>query len=203
MNFERPSVLFGRNVVLEPIHESHREPLRKAAQSDADIWRYFPGEYNGAGSRFDVWFDWSLEKDSAGAHYPLIVRRRSDNTVIGTTRFYEMSYVHRRLSLGSTWYNREARGTLINAEVRLLTISFAFEALKIRRLEMITDPRNLPSRAAMKILGAVQEGVLRSHMIYDDGRVRDSIIYSVVAEEWPQVKSRLLLKLGIDEKECA
>lgn len=196
MNFRRPQKLSGPNIILEPLQLSHREPLSAAASGDPDIWRYFPLNFNGADEDFDPWFDYTLQRYSEGTHYPFAVRRRSDEKVIGTTRFYDMSYDHRRLSIGSTWYLKEARGTLINSEVRLLTMSYAFERLEINRLEMITDTRNLSSRAAMKILGLVQEGIMRNHMIYKDGRIRDSILYSIIAAEWPAVKSKLMSKLN-------
>ena len=195
MNFKRPEKLAGPNIILEPLQQSHREPLKAAALGDPDIWRYFPLNFNGAGDDFDSWFDYTIQRYSEGTHYPFAVRRRSDQKIIGTTRFYDMSYDHRRLSIGSTWYLKEARGTLVNPEVRLLTMSHAFERLEINRLEMITDVRNLSSRAAMRILGAVQEGIMRNHMIYKDGRVRDSILYSIIATEWPEVKRKLMSKL--------
>lgn len=196
MNFALPGKLLGPCIVLEPLEPAHREPLRDAAAGDDDIWTYFPVNFNGAGADFDPWFDYTMERYREGAHHPFAVRRREDEKIIGTTRFYDMSYDHRRLCIGSTWYTKEARGTLVNAEVRLLTMTYAFEKLQINRLEMITDPRNLNSRAAMKILGAVQEGVMRNHMIYKDGRIRDSILFSVVGSEWSGVKERLLAKLN-------
>ena len=195
MNFAQPETLSGPGIILEPLQSSHREPLRAAASGDDDIWTYFPVNFNGAGVDFDPWFDYTLERYSAAAHYPFAVIRRADDRVIGTTRFYDMSYDHRRLSIGSTWYAREARGTLVNSEVRLLTMGYAFERLQINRLEMITDPRNMSSRAAMKILGAVQEGTMRDHMIYKDGRIRDSILFSVLKKDWMGVKERLLQRL--------
>ncbi|RKP52456.1 GNAT family N-acetyltransferase [Trinickia fusca] len=196
MTFARPESLAGPSVFLEPLSEEHREPLRKASKDDEAIWTYFPRTFNGAGEDFDPWFDYTLSRDAERTHYPFAVKRQSDREVIGTTRFYDMSYDHRRLAIGSTWYCREARGTLINAEVRLLTLAYAFERFEVNRVELITDPRNLNSRAAMRILGAVQEGIIRNHLIYKDGRIRDSILYSIVRNEWPAVRERLFEKLG-------
>ncbi len=196
MNYPRPEKLRGPKIVLEPLLESHRATLRDVGADDPDIWRYFPRNFNGEGADFDAWFDYTLLQSANGSHYPFAVRRLSDERIIGTTRFYDMSYDHRRLSIGSTWYTREARGTLVNAEVRLLTMSHAFERLQINRLEMITDVRNLASRAAMRILGMTQEGIMRKHMIYKDGRVRDSILFSLVLSEWGGVRERLFSKLG-------
>ena len=199
MSFNRPGVLAGPCVALEPLALQHREPLREAAAQDQSIWTYFPLSYNGAGEDFDQWFEYTMERYANDAHFPFAVRRRSDERIVGTTRFYDMVPEHRRLSIGSTWYSKDARGTLINAEVRLLTLSYAFEELLVNRVEMITDPFNLASRAAMKILGAVEEGVIRNHMIYKDGRIRDSVLFGIINSDWPVVRTRLQAKLGYSE----
>lgn len=195
--FARPGILLGDTVVLEPLSVHHREGLKEAAELDQSIWTYFPMGFNGAGDDFDDWFDLSLRRSANNEHYPFAVRRRDNERIIGTTRFYDLVPVHLRLAIGSTWYAPEARGSLINSEVRLLTLRYAFEALSVNRVELITDPRNLSSQAAMKLLGAVHEGVIRSHLIYKDGRVRDSLLFSIVKSEWPGVEQRLLAKLGL------
>jgi N-acetyltransferase len=199
MTFAKPGVLSGPRVVLEPLTSQHREPLRDAAAEDQSIWTYFPVNYNGAGEDFDQWFDFSMKRYANDEHYPFAVRRRADGRVIGTTRFYDMVPDHRRLAIGSTWYTRDARGTLLHLEVRLLTLTYAFDTLSVNRVELITDPVNLTSRAAMKILGAVQEGVIRNHLIYKDGRIRDSVLFSIIKSEWPGVRDRLMRKLGFAE----
>jgi len=196
VKFARPGILSGPSVVLAPLTQEFREPLRAAAAEDQSIWTYFPVSFNGAGDDFDDWFDSTLRRYAADEHYPFVVRRRADATVIGTTRFYDMVPEHLRLAIGSTWYTRAARGTLINSEVRLLTLTYAFDTLSVNRVELITDPLNLSSRAAMRILGAVQEGVIRDHLIYKDGRVRDSVLFSIVRSEWPAVRDRLRTRLA-------
>jgi RimJ/RimL family protein N-acetyltransferase len=199
MKFAKPDVLSGPCVILEPLSQHHREPLRDAAQEDQSIWTYFPVNYTGAGEAFDEWFDYTMERYAKEEHYPFAVRRRADDVIIGTTRFYDMVPDHLRLAIGSTWYTRGARGTLINSEVRLLQLTYAFDKLSVNRVELITDPFNLSSRAAMKILGAVEEGVIRNHMIYKDGRVRDSVLFSIIRSEWPGVRDRLISKLNYSE----
>lgn len=195
MRFAKPGQLTGPCVVLEPLGAQHREPLREAAAEDQSVWTYFP-IYDGAGADFDHWFDFTLQRYARYEVFPFAVRRRDDGTIIGTTRFYDLVPEHLRLAIGSTWYSPAARGTLINPEVRLLTLTYAFETLCVNRVELITDPMNLSSMAAMKILGAVREGVIREHMIYKDGRVRDSVLFSIIRAEWPTVRSRLVSKLG-------
>ena len=194
--FARPGVLAGPCVILEPLRPEHREPLRTIAAEDQSIWTYFPIQFNGAGDDFDRWFDATLARDAKAEHYPFAVRRRSDDRIVGTTRFYDMVPDHLRLAIGSTWYGPDARGTLVNPEVRLLSLTYAFTRLGVNRVELITDPCNLTSRAAMKLLGAVEEGVIRNHLIYQDGRIRDSILFSIIKSEWPAVQNRLLTKLS-------
>ncbi|WP_433364805.1 GNAT family N-acetyltransferase [Streptosporangium sp. CA-115845] len=196
MKFAKPGPLSGPCVVLEPLTRQHQEPLRDAAGDDQSIWTYFTTV---RGADFDDWFDYSVERYANGELYPFAVRRRADDRIVGSTRYYDMAPEHLRLAIGSTWYTSSARGTLINSEVRLLTLTYAFETLSVNRVELITDPFNLSSRAAMKILGAVQEGVIRQHMIYDDGRVRDSVLFSIIKREWPGVRDKLLRKLGYTE----
>lgn len=194
--FVPPGILTGPCVKLEPIEEGHREPLREAAQIDQAIWKYFPLTFNGAGDDFDLWFDRALTLQAGSDHYPFAVIRRADTKLLGTTRFYDLAAIHKRLAIGSTWYIPEARGSLVNAEVRWLCLSQAFDIWKVNRVELITDPRNLASLAAMKLLGAQREGVIRSHLIYKDGRVRDSILFSIIREEWPRVRERLISTIG-------
>lgn len=196
MRFQRPGVLTGRTVTLFPLEETHREQLRSISINDQSIWTYFPKTFNGGGKDFDRWFNYTLQKSKKAEHYPFAVFNQSTQRIIGTTRFYDMAPLHKRLAIGSTWYEREARGTLVNSEVRLLTLCYAFEVLAVNRVELISDPYNLASRAAMKILGASEEGTLRRHLIYKDGRVRDSVVFSIVSEEWKLVKARLNERLA-------
>lgn len=196
MHFQRPAQLDGQTLFLEALQEKHRGALRSISDADQSIWTYFPATFNGAGPDFNAWFDYTLQKSDRGEHCPFAVIRRDGGVVLGTTRYYDMVAEHRRLAIGSTWYVREARGTLVNCEVRLITLSYAFEALNVDRVELIADPYNLASRTAMKILGAKEEGRLRRHLIYKDGRVRDSVVYSIIGEEWPGVKQRLVGQLA-------
>jgi RimJ/RimL family protein N-acetyltransferase len=195
VKFARPGILSGDRVVLDPLTPQLREPLRVAAAEDESIWTYFPVNYNGAGKAFDDWFDYTMARYANDEHYPFVVRLRKDGNVVGTTRFYDMIPDHLRLAIGSTWYTKAVRGTIINSEVRLLTLTYAFDELSVNRVELITDPYNLSSRAAMKILGAVEEGVIRNHMIYDGGRIRDSVLFSIIKSEWPRVRDRLRTRL--------
>lgn len=199
MKFARVDRLTGPCVMLERLAPEHREPLRAVAAQDQSIWTYFPINFNGAGDDFDPWFDYTMERSAKDEHFPFAVRRRADDRIVGTTRFYDLVPDHRRLAIGSTWYGPDARGTLINPEVRLLQLTYVFGRLGVHRVELITDPCNLSSQAAMRLLGVVQEGVIRNHMIYKDGRIRDSLLFSIIRAEWPAVQRRLLDQLSYTE----
>ena len=195
MNYEKPGKMHGKYVDLEPLHDNHKDDLKLAAENNPSVWTYFPMTYNGSGDHFDNWFSRTMDFFAKDEHWPFAVLRKSDQKIVGTTRFYDIVLEHRRLAIGSSWYVEEAQGTLINPECRFLLLRYAFEILQVNRVELITDPLNLASRSAMRILGALEEGVIRSHLIYHDGRVRDSILFSIIKEEWPIVKQRLYAKL--------
>lgn len=197
----RPEKLVGKYIDLEPLTNLHKEDLRIASKNNPSIWTYFPIGFNGMGDDFNQWFDRTLNHYARNEHWPFAVRRKSNQQIIGTTRFYDIVLEHFRLAIGSSWYIKEEQGTLVNPESRFLMLSYAFESLKVNRVELITDPLNLNSRAAMKILGAVEEGVIRSHMIYKNGYVRDSVLFSIIKKEWPEVKKRLQSRLNISVSE--
>lgn len=188
MLYIKPITLPGCYVTLEPINESHRNDLRDAAQ-DERIWTY-----NGVkafGERFDPWFDKALKNLEAAQQLPFVVRRMTDDAIIGSTRYYDISPEHHRLTIGYTWYIVDVWGTAVNPECKLLLLKHAFETLYVNRIELVTDIRNLRSRAAIKKLGAIEEGILRHHMILEDGCIRDTAVHSVIKQEWPSIKLRL------------
>jgi N-acetyltransferase len=184
----KPIILNGYHVTLESFNESHRNDLRNAAQ-DERIWTY-----NGVkafGHRFDLWFDKALKNLEITQQIPFVVRRIRDGAIIGSTRYYDISPEHRRLTIGYTWYIPDVWGSVVNPECKYLLLSHAFEALQMNRVEFVTDVRNLRSRAAIKKLGAMEEGILRRHMILEDGYIRDTAVHSIVSPDWPNIKSRL------------
>jgi RimJ/RimL family protein N-acetyltransferase len=105
---------------------------------------------------------------------------------------------HRRIEIGSTWYRPELWGTAINPECKLLLLAHAFEVLGVNRVALITDGQNERSQAAIAKLGAVREGVLRSHMVVQGGRVRDTVVFSITATEWPAVRQRLVGRVPVE-----
>ncbi len=183
--------LTGSIIQLEPMLESHREALRAAAQ-DPTIWDFTPSAH---GDHFDNWFDFAMTEVETGRQFPFVVRRIRDNKVVGTTRQYDFSAKHKRITIGFTWYTPETWGTEVNPECKLILLTDAFETRGLNRVEFTVDVRNERSRAAVKKLGAQEEGLLRQHMILDNGYVRDTVVYSIIKSEWPTVKNKLHARL--------
>ena len=180
--------LRGRHVALEPIAETHREALRAAAD-DARIWAVTTTR--GDGTAFDSWFDTALADRASARRLPFAVRLLADGHCIGSTSYLDMQPQHRRLEIGSTWYHPDHWGSAVNPECKLLLLSHAFGALGIQRVGFLTDRLNTRSQAAIAKLGASREGLLRSHMITQGGRVRDSVVFSIISEEWPRLREGL------------
>jgi RimJ/RimL family protein N-acetyltransferase len=181
-------VLTGSWVRLEPLAEPHREGLRIAA-GDVRIWTHML--VSAVGPEFDRWFDDALRLRLAGQRDPFAVRRVSDESLVGSTSYLDPVVEHRRIEIGSTWYCPHVWGTQVNPECKLLLLAHAFEVLGMNRVSLCTDERNRRSQAAIEKLGAVKEGLLRAHMITQGGRARNTVIYSIIAPDWPKVKQRL------------
>lgn len=181
-------ILTGRWVRLEPLEEAHRAGLRAAA-GDPRIWVNML--LDGSGPEFNRWFDESLANRTAGKQIPFAVRRLSDQELIGSTSYLDPVPRHRRVEIGSTWYVATEWGTQVNPECKLLLLAHAFEVLRMNRVSFHTDLRNLHSQAAIAKLGATREGVLRAHMITRGERIRDTVSFSITANDWRAVKERL------------
>ncbi len=176
--------LEGHIVRLEPLADEHMTELAAAA-SDERIWGY--------SVRGDTAAYLAAARNgmAAGEQVPFAVRLLSDGCLIGMSRMFEIDAAHRRLELGYTWYVPEFWGTAVNPEAKLLLLTHAFESWGARRVQFKVHHGNLRSQAAVEKLGAVREGVLRAHMIQPDGSRRDSVVFSIIAEEWPAVKAKL------------
>jgi RimJ/RimL family protein N-acetyltransferase len=185
--------LTGQWVQLEPLSDSHRDGLRAAAD-DERIWVHALSVARGPG--FEAWFDLALKEGHAGQRVPFAVRQRADGRLIGSSSYLDLSERHHRLEIGATWYAPEQWGTKVNPECKLLLLRHAFEALGVNRVALLTDVLNKRSQAAIAKLGAVREGVLRSHMISQGGRIRDSVLFSITAGEWPAVRAGLAARLA-------
>lgn len=188
-----PITLEGKHVRLEPLTLAHAEPL-VAAAADGELWNstvtIIPDHTNVAS-----YIGAALNGQSMGKELPFVIINKSSKEVVGTTRFYEMRPVDRAAAIGYTWLAKSAQRTPLNTECKLLLLTHAFEVWRCVRVELITDVLNEQSRAAILRLGAKQEGILRQHLILPSGRRRDSVVFSIIDEEWPGVRARLEAKL--------
>ncbi|MGA8938218.1 MAG: GNAT family protein [Acidobacteriaceae bacterium] len=180
--------LEGDLVRLEPLAMRHEAEL-KAIYDDARIWRHQHRKVDSAEGLRD-YLAASLKEWRAGTALPFVVRSVESGRLVGMTRLKNMVRENRRATVGS-WYCRAAWGTGANTEAKLLLLQHGFEVLGCVRVEFHTDRLNARSRAALKKLGAVEEGILRADVLKPDGRRRDTVMYSVIDTEWPKVKRRL------------
>lgn len=187
-----PVTLDGRFVRLEPLEERHREPVRPAAQHP----EIFTVTTSALGPLYDPYIDNALRRSASGREMAFVVWHKAQQRYVGMTRYLNIEEAHRKLEIGSTWYEPSVWAGAVNPECKLLLMRHAFEALGFVRVEYKTDVRNSRSRAAILKLGAKQEGILRKHMIMADGHVRDSVYFSVIDEEWPAVKAGLERRLA-------
>ena len=186
---------------LEPLTQAHAEPLIAAA-SDGELWNTQVTIIPSRAGMKD-YIEFALDGLARGRELPFVIVRRdwsasgslARDEVVGTTRFYEIRPQDRAAAIGYTWLAKSAQRTLVNTESKLLLLTHAFEHWRCNRVELITDVLNEQSRAAILRLGAKQEGILRKHLILPSGRVRDSVIFSILDDEWPEVKERLQNRL--------
>lgn len=184
--------LVGKIATLEPLTEAHRDELREIA-NDPAIWTFMAT--TALADNFDVWFDKARRGQQANEQIPYVVRDNLSQKVVGSSRFYSIELAQRRLNIGYTWFHPSVWGTKINIESKYLMLCFAFEILNVNRVEFMADARNTRSLAAIKKIGGIQEGILRKHMVLNDNYVRDTVVFSIIQAEWPQVKAELTSKL--------
>ncbi len=184
--------LEGRFVRLEPLEERHRERIRPAAQHP----EIFTVTTSALGALYDPYIDNVLKRTAGGQELGFAVFHKPYGHYVGMTRYLYVEEAHKRLEIGGTWYEPSVWAGKVNPECKLLLMSHAFETLKFNRVEFKTDARNTRSRAAILKLGATEEGILRKQMIMADGYVRDSVCFSIIADEWAAVKAGLEQRLS-------
>jgi RimJ/RimL family protein N-acetyltransferase len=187
--------LEGAIVVLEPLRREHGDGLF-AASRDPDVWRWLAFLHPSTRDEFDAWLDDALERAAAGLDVPFATLDARSGAPIGSTRYLALRPDDRVLEIGWTWLSSSAWGTGANAEAKLLQLQHAFETLGARRVEFKTDALNERSRRALEALPAQFEGIFRKHMLVRGGESRDSAWYSVLDDEWPQVRQNLRRRLG-------
>ncbi|MBJ7347177.1 MAG: GNAT family N-acetyltransferase [Thermoleophilaceae bacterium] len=187
--------MYGTRTTLEPLAPKHFEALYVVAQP-VEIWQWW--HFNPATSRthFEQWFEAALALDASGEVLRFATIDAQTGAPVGSTSFLTLSEVDRSIEIGWTWLTPSAWGTGINTDAKYLQLMYAFEKLGCQRVEFDTDEQNTRSRRALEALPAQFEGVLRHNVRLPDGTKRSSAYYSVLEEEWPQVKGALRLRLG-------
>jgi RimJ/RimL family protein N-acetyltransferase len=182
----KPVVLTGKHVRLEPMTEAH-VPGLTAVGLDDNIWEHML--YGEVRTEDDVrrWVRDILSRPDL----PFVAIHLESGSVAGATRYLNMAPEHRGLEVGGTWYGLKFQRTAVNTECKYLLLKYAFETLGCIRVQFKTDKRNERSQRAIERLGAKREGALRNHMILPDGRFRDSVFFSIIDTEWPEVRARL------------
>jgi RimJ/RimL family protein N-acetyltransferase len=180
----------GELVTVEPLSLDHEPGLAAAAQ-DAEVFTWLPEDMASSREQLHRWLTTSVENAELGREVPFAIIEVSTGEPVGTTRFMEIRLEHLRVEIGWTWLARRVWGSGVNVETKLLLLRHAFERVGCRRVEFKTDARNERSRGALAALGAQFEGILRKHMVVRDGAPRDSAYYSVIDDEWPEVKALL------------
>jgi len=193
MNIQ-PVTLAGKHVRLEPLALAHLDALCEVGL-DGDIFRWYTHPVR---SRDDMrgFIETALQWQADGTALPFATIEQSSGRAIGSTRYMNIDRPNRHVEIGATWIAPAWQRTRVNTEAKLLMLQHAFETLGCIRVELKTDELNERSRNAILRIGAKQEGIFRNHMICADGRLRNSVWFSIIASEWPQVKASLEEKLA-------
>ncbi len=190
-----PLVLQGRHVRLEPLTLDHAADLLEAAQAE-EIWRYVRASQPRSLVEMQSFIQGALDETATGSRLVFATIDLSSGRAIGSTSYLEIQPANRSLEIGWTWLGRAYWRTPRNTECKYMLLSHAFDEQGAIRVQLKTDNRNYISQNAIERIGGVREGVLRNHMIYPSGYIRDTVYFSILDREWPGVKARLEEKLA-------
>ena len=190
----QPVTLEGHGVRLEPLEAGHAAQLAEAVR-DGDLWRLWFTAVPEP-DRAEAYIEAALEGQRAGVMLPWAVRELADGAIVGSTRYHDIVAAIDRVEIGYTWYARSWQRSHVNTACKILLLEHAFEALGCRVVGLRTDNFNFASQRAIEALGAKKDGVLRHHQARRDGTVRDSVMFSILLSEWPDVKRHLALRMA-------
>lgn len=189
-----PVVLEGAQVRLEPLSMGHFDALC-AVGLETELWRWVPHQVR-TPDEMQAYIQDALEEQRRGVSLPFATLLRDRGQIVGCTRFANMDMTDRRVEIGWTWVGRPWQRSVVNTEAKYLMLRHAFEVWKCLRVELKTDALNQQSRNAILRIGAQQEGVLRRHKLTHTGRVRDTVYFSILDDEWPAVRAKLEARLS-------
>jgi RimJ/RimL family protein N-acetyltransferase len=193
----KPATLEADGIRLEPLSKDHREGLDKAA-ADGRLWELFFTSVPAPGET-DAYIRTALEGQAAGLMLPWAVRDLKSGELLGSTRYHDIVAAADRVEIGYTWYAQRCQRSHVNTTCKLLLLSHGFEQLGCKVIGLRTDNFNFRSQRAIEALGAKKDGVIRHHAPRRDGSIRDTVMYSILASEWPDVKRHLQFRLKRNE----
>ncbi|MCU4122205.1 GNAT family N-acetyltransferase [Variovorax sp. N23] len=193
MAFVEPTTLSARGLALIPLSLDHEAGLRAAA-ADGALWQLRVTSVPEP-EQTRSYIEAALQMREGGSRFAFAVTEEATGTVLGSTSFHDILPDVKRLEIGYTWYARRCQRTHVNTTCKLLMLTHAFEALGCRTVGWRTDNYNFASQRAIERLGARKDGVIRGHALRRDGTTRDTVMYSLTAGEWPEVKAHLLYLL--------
>ncbi|WHT40180.1 GNAT family N-acetyltransferase [Myroides sp. mNGS23_01] len=184
-----PLVLEGNMVQLIPLELHHLEELYTLA-SDKELWRLVPSDCSERETFFTNYTQ-AIKARAQGLQYPFVIVNKETGQYMGSTRFFEMYELDKKLEIGWTWITQEYWGTTVNLECKLLLMTYCFEVLQVNRVQLKTKDTNIRSRKAIEKIGGVFEGILRKDKIQADGTTRNAAYYSILDTEWKDVKNKI------------
>ncbi len=191
---KHPTVLKGEFVDLIPLEKEHLDELYFSA-SDKTIFTYFPSDLS-VKEIFLKRYNTAIEEREQGTCYPFIIYHKETGKMIGSTRLMDIVHADEKLEIGFTWLTKEYWGTGINFECKLLLLTFAFEAMKARRVQIKADENNIRSRKAIEKIGGQFEGISRKDRIRDNGTSRNAAYYSIIDDEWPLAQKKIKTQMN-------
>lgn len=185
--------LTGETVKLLPMELEHISDLWEAAKPE-EIWEFTSGIVTSIEECSNM-VESAIADREKGISYPFVIREIESNRIVGSTRFLDISPFHKSVEIGWTWYHPSVWRTRVNTECKFLLLEHSFEKWNLNRVQLKTDARNVRSQKAIERIGGVKEGILRQDRVIHNGFIRDTVFYSFLKEEWPQVREQLLSKL--------
>lgn len=190
------TTLHNEQIILKPMEESDIDGILAVAVYP-EIWPYLSVTIEDLEDT-KKYVKNALNNKEIGVEFPYVIIDPNTNIIIGSTRFMDIDANHNRLEIGSTWLTPAYWRTAVNTNCKYLLLQYCFEFLQLNRVQIKTDHENLRSQKAIERIGAYKEGILRNHMIRKDGSIRNTVMYSVTKQEWPEVKRRLEDMMNIE-----
>ena len=186
-----PTTLRGQTVDLISLEKEHFAELEALAK-DKRIWEFYAYDASDP-DKFSSIFNAALIERANGNQFPFVIFHKTDNKIIGSTRFLDIQPKHKKLEIGATWLHPDYWGSEVNLECKLLLLTYCFENLQAIRVQLKTDEHNLRSRKAIEKIGGQFEGILRNDMLRDNNTKRNSAYYSIIDEDWKDKKQKLIM----------